>query len=74
MLQPLGPGTYQLIVHLAHNDAEMQGATSDHPDWGSEWRQNDLDLVRSAEFQQFLKEQGFVLISWRELLKAQSGQ
>jgi predicted glycoside hydrolase/deacetylase ChbG (UPF0249 family) len=74
MLQPLGPGTYQLIVHLAHNDAEMQGATSDHPDWGSEWRQNDLDLVRSAEFRQFLKEQGFILISWRELLKVQSSQ
>jgi chitin disaccharide deacetylase len=74
MLQPLGPGTYQLIVHLAHNDAEMQGATSDHPDWGSEWRQNDFDLVRSPEFQQFLKEQGFILISWKELLKAQSSQ
>jgi hypothetical protein len=69
MLQPLPPGTYQLIVHLAHNDAEMQGATSDHPDWGAEWRQNDLDLVRSPEFQQFLKDQGFILISWKDLLK-----
>jgi predicted glycoside hydrolase/deacetylase ChbG (UPF0249 family) len=69
MLQPLSPGTYQLIVHLAHNDAEMQGATSDHPDWGAEWRQNDLDLVRGPEFQQFLKDQGFILISWKDLLK-----
>lgn len=70
MLQPLPPGTYQLIVHLAHNDAEMQGATFDHPDWGAEWRQNDFDLVRSAEFQQFLKDQKFILISWKELSKA----
>jgi hypothetical protein len=69
MLQPLPPGTYQLVVHLAHNDAEMQGATSDHPDWGAEWRQNDLDLVRNPEFQQFLKDQGFILISWRDLQK-----
>lgn len=70
MLQPLPPGTYQLVVHLAHNDAEMQGATSDHPDWGAEWRQNDFDLVRSPEFQKFLKDQGFILISWKDLSKA----
>jgi predicted glycoside hydrolase/deacetylase ChbG (UPF0249 family) len=70
MLQPLPAGTYQLIVHLAHNDAEMQGATSDHPDWGAEWRQNDFDLVRSPEFRQFLKDQGFILISWNDLSKA----
>ncbi len=70
MLQPLPPGTYQLIVHLAHNDAEMQGATSDHPDWGAEWRQNDFDVVRSPEFQKFLKDQGFILISWKDLSKA----
>jgi hypothetical protein len=72
MLQPLPPGTYQLIVHLAHNDAEIQGATFDHPDWGAEWRQNDLDLVQSAEFQKFLKDQGFILISWRDLTKLQT--
>ena len=74
MLQPLRPGTYQLVVHLAHNDAEMQGATADHPDWGAEWRQNDLDLVRSPEFQQFLKEQGFILISWKDLSRALPSQ
>jgi predicted glycoside hydrolase/deacetylase ChbG (UPF0249 family) len=70
MLQPLPAGTYQLVVHLAHNDAEMQGATSDHPDWGAEWRQNDLDVIRSPEFQQFLKDQGFIPISWKDLSKA----
>jgi hypothetical protein len=71
MLQPLPPGTYQLIVHLAHNDAEIQGATFDHPDWGAEWRQNDFDVVQSPAFQKFLKDQGFILISWRDLLKLQ---
>lgn len=71
MLQPLPPGTYQLIVHLAHNDTEIQGATFDHPDWGAEWRQNDLDVVQSPAFQKFLKDQHFILISWRDLLKLQ---
>src|SRR3984893_14844780 len=74
MLAPLPPGSYQLIVHLAYNDDEMQGATADHPDWGAEWRQSDLDLVRSAEFQKFLKDQGFVLVAWRDLAKALPSQ
>jgi chitin disaccharide deacetylase len=69
-LEPLGPGVYQVIVHLAYDDEEMQGATFDHPDWGAAWRQHDLDMVRSPEFRQFLKEQGFVLVGWKELVKA----
>jgi predicted glycoside hydrolase/deacetylase ChbG (UPF0249 family) len=70
MLTPLSPGVYELIVHLGHDDDEMKGATSDHPNWGAAWRQADLDLVKSAEFQNFLKEQRFQLITWRELGKA----
>jgi len=69
-LTPLPPGVYELIVHLAYDDEEMRGATWDHPDWGAAWRQHDLDTVRSAEFQQFLKEQGFVLVTWKKLAEA----
>jgi chitin disaccharide deacetylase len=69
-LTPLGPGVYQVIVHLAYDDEEMRGATYDHPDWGAAWRQHDLDMVKSAEFRQFLKEQGFVLVGWKDLAKA----
>jgi hypothetical protein len=73
ILAPLPPGVYQLIVHLGHDDEEMRGATWDHPDWGAAWRQSDLDLVGSAEFQQFLREQGFVLIGWKDLARALDG-
>jgi hypothetical protein len=69
-LEPLGPGVYEVIVHLAYDDEEMRGATYDHPDWGAAWRQHDLDMVKSPEFRKFLKEQGFVLVGWRELAKA----
>ncbi len=69
-LAPLKPGVYQLIVHLAYDDDEIRGATWDHPDWGAGWRQQDLNLVKSAEFQKFLKDQGFVLVTWKELGKA----
>jgi chitin disaccharide deacetylase len=69
-LTPLPPGVYQLVVHLAYDDDEMRGATWDHPDWGAAWRQRDFDMVKSVEFRQFLKEQGFVLVTWKELAKA----
>jgi chitin disaccharide deacetylase len=70
ILRPLPPGTYEVIVHLAYADEEMRAATYDHPDWGAQWRQNDFDMVRNPAFQKFLKEQGFVLVSWRDLAKA----
>ena len=70
ILAPLPPGSYQLIVHLAYDDDEMRGATFDHPNWGAEWRQNDFDLVRSSEFQKFLKDQNFILVGWKDLAKA----
>ena len=66
-LAPLPPGVYQLIVHLAYDDDEMRGATWDHPDWGSAWRQRDFDMVKSSEFRQFLKDQGFKLVTWKDL-------
>jgi predicted glycoside hydrolase/deacetylase ChbG (UPF0249 family) len=69
-LEALTPGVYQVIVHLAYDDEEMRGTTYDHPDWGAAWRQHDFDMVKSAEFRQFLKDQGFVLVGWKELSKA----
>jgi hypothetical protein len=69
-LKPLGPGVYQIIVHLAFDDDEMQGIAKDHPDWGAAWRQHDFDMVKSAEFHQFLKDQGFTLVGWKDLAKA----
>jgi predicted glycoside hydrolase/deacetylase ChbG (UPF0249 family) len=70
LLQPLPPGVYELIVHLGYDDEEMRGATADHPDWGAAWRQNDLDLVKSAAFREFLGKEGFVLVSWSDLGRA----
>jgi hypothetical protein len=69
-LRPLGPGVYQIIVHLAFDDDEMRGIAKDHPDWGAAWRQHDFDMVKSTEFHQFLKDQGFTLVGWKDLAKA----
>lgn len=69
MLQPLGPGVYELIVHLGFDDDEMRGATWNHPNWGAAWRQHDFDMVRSPEFRHFLKDQRFVLVGWKDLVR-----
>jgi hypothetical protein len=69
-LASLPPGVYETILHLAYDDEEMRGAAANHPDWGASWRQQDLDMVKSTEFQKFLKDQGFVLVGWRDLAKA----
>ena len=71
MLSDLPSGVYQLIVHLGYDDEELRGMTSDRPGWwDAPWRQADLDTVRNPKFHEFLKEQGFVLVTWRQLAKA----
>ena len=70
ILRQVPAGTYELIVHLAYADDEMRAATYDQPNWGAQWRQNDFDTVKNPEFQKFLKDQGFILVSWRDLAKA----
>jgi len=72
MLTPLGPGVYQLIVHVAYDDPEMRGATFDHPDWGAAWRQQDFDMVKSQAWRDFLKQQGFTLVAWKDLARARA--
>lgn len=67
MVEKMGPGLNQLIVHLAVDNAEMQGVAINHPAFGSKWRQNDLDLMTSKEFQDLLKEHQVQLVGWKEI-------
>jgi hypothetical protein len=69
-LTAVGPGVHEVILHLAYDDDEMRGAANNHPDYGSAWRQRDFDMVRSPEFQKFLKDQGFILVGWKDVTKA----
>ncbi len=68
-IRKLEPGVTEIVIHLAYDDAEMRGATVDHPDWGAAWRQRDLDFFTSDAFRQLLREQQIKLITWRELGK-----
>lgn len=66
-IKNLKPGLSEMIVHLGHDDAELQAVTIDHPEFGSAWRQRDYDFVTSPEFKKMLEENHIVLIRWRDL-------
>ena len=68
-LSKLEPGVTEIVIHLAYDDGEMRGATFDHPDWGSAWRQRDFDYFTSDAFRKVLEQHQIKLITWRELGK-----
>jgi len=65
----LKPGLTEMIVHLGHDDAELQAVTLDHPDFGSAWRQRDFDVVSSPEFKKAIEENHVILVKWKDLRK-----
>jgi predicted glycoside hydrolase/deacetylase ChbG (UPF0249 family) len=65
----LKPGLTEIIVHLGHDDAELQAVTVDHAPWGSAWRQRDYEVVNSPEFKKALKDNKVILVKWRDLQK-----
>jgi predicted glycoside hydrolase/deacetylase ChbG (UPF0249 family) len=65
----LKPGLTEMIVHLAHDDAEMQAVTVDHPDYGAAWRQRDYDTITSPEFKKALEENHITVIHWKDIKK-----
>jgi len=68
-IRNLQPGVTEVVIHLAYDDAEMRGATFDHPNWGASWRQRDFDFFTSDTFRKLLQENQIKLITWRELGK-----
>jgi predicted glycoside hydrolase/deacetylase ChbG (UPF0249 family) len=67
------PGVTEFVVHIAHDDDEMKAIASDHPNWGSAWRELDFKFLTSSEFRKVLSDNNVKLITWRELRKAQYG-
>lgn len=65
----LKPGISEIIVHLGHDDAELQAVTVNHEPWGSAWRQRDYEVVNSPEFRKALQDNHIILVKWRDLQK-----
>ena len=62
------PGLTEMIVHLGHDDAELQAIMGQEA-FGSSWRQRDYDTVTSPEFKKAIEENHVVLVRWRDLQK-----
>jgi chitin disaccharide deacetylase len=68
-IKNLKPGLTEIIVHLAHDDAESQAVMVDHPDYGAAWRQRDYDAITSPEFKKALEDNRIELVRWSDLKK-----
>ena len=68
-IKNLKPGVSELIVHLGHDDAELQAVTVNHEPYGSAWRQRDYEVMNSPEFKKALQDNHVILVKWRDLKK-----
>jgi predicted glycoside hydrolase/deacetylase ChbG (UPF0249 family) len=66
-IMEMKPGLNQLIVHIAIDNDEMKAVSKGHDDYGSAWRQHDLDFVLSNEFKELLKANNIIPIGWRQI-------
>jgi len=65
----LKPGLTEMIVHLGHDDSELQAVTVNHEAYGSAWRQRDYDVMNSPEFKKALTDNHVIVIRWKDLGK-----
>ncbi|MBS1501658.1 MAG: polysaccharide deacetylase family protein [Bacteroidetes bacterium] len=70
-LQHLKPGLNELVFHLGFDDDELRAVCTEHPDYGSAWRQQDYDYATSDEFKAMLKSQGAYLVTWGDIQKVE---
>jgi hypothetical protein len=69
-IDSLKPGLTEMIVHLGHDDAELQAVTVNHEPYGAAWRQRDYDVVTSAEFAKALRDNHVIVVKWKDLQRA----
>lgn len=71
-LQQLKPGLNILLLHPALDNDEMKDITYNHPNFGSVWRQLDLDFILSKKAKNLIKENGIQLVDWGDIKKLTS--
>ncbi|RPI19449.1 MAG: ChbG/HpnK family deacetylase, partial [Acidobacteria bacterium] len=69
VLKQLKPGLTYLIVHLGYNDAELQAVMSEQAPFGAAWRQRDFDVLTSPGFARAIKDNGVILVGWKDVKK-----
>ena len=69
-IRTMKPGLNVILLHLGYDDAELRAVTVGWDAWNAKWRHQDYDVLTSAEFKQALKDNGVVLVTWRDVQKA----
>ena len=72
VLDKLDAGLNMILIHPAYDDDEMKGITLNHPNYGSEWRQLDLESFTSEENKERLQKNNIQLITWKDIKKLYS--
>lgn len=67
IFKSLEPGLSIILLHAGYDNIELQAMMIDHPDWGSAWRQADLNFFTSERCRKMLQEQNIRVITWREV-------
>lgn len=65
--EELVPGLNVLLIHPAYNDDEMRGITVDHPNFGAEWRQIDLDFFTDSQHKALFAQKDIQLVTWKQI-------
>ena len=68
-LDTLPGGLNIILIHPAYDDQEMQGITTEHPNFGSQWRLTDFDFFTSEECKSKIMANGIKMITWKEIGK-----
>jgi predicted glycoside hydrolase/deacetylase ChbG (UPF0249 family) len=68
-LGTLGPGITECAVHLGYDDEELRAITGRSTNWGSAWRQRDLEVLRCAGFREFLAKKKICVMGWKDIAK-----
>jgi chitin disaccharide deacetylase len=67
VLSSVKPGLNCILLHVAHDNKEMQDITGGQINHGSAWRQADFDFFTSDKCRQLIEKNKIRLITWREI-------
>jgi predicted glycoside hydrolase/deacetylase ChbG (UPF0249 family) len=67
ILNNIKEGLNILLLHPAIDDEEMRSICIDHPNFGAQWRQIDLDFISSEHCKELLKKNDIQLITWGDI-------
>jgi len=66
-VKALIPGLNEIVVHLSYDNDEMRAIAMEHEDYGSAWREKDLNVLLSKEFQDLLRQNNIQLVTWKQI-------